>query len=61
MATRHWLLITADSAIGVDVLESIDLPAHWACLDTFEGPSYERAVPTGDVDAYIYVLLQVQD
>jgi gamma-glutamylcyclotransferase (GGCT)/AIG2-like uncharacterized protein YtfP len=56
----------AGSAIGVDVLESIDLPAHWARLDTFEGPGYERVVttvhmPTGDVDAYIYVLLQVQD
>ena len=56
----------AGSAIGVDVFESIDLPTHWARLDAFEGPGYERVVitvhmPTGDVDAYIYVLLQVQD
>ena len=25
------------SAIGVDVFESVDLPAHWARLDSFEG------------------------
>jgi gamma-glutamylcyclotransferase (GGCT)/AIG2-like uncharacterized protein YtfP len=56
----------AGVAIGVNVFESIDLPAHWARLDAFEGPGYQRVVttvhmPTGDVDAYIYVLLQVQD
>jgi gamma-glutamylcyclotransferase (GGCT)/AIG2-like uncharacterized protein YtfP len=54
------------SAIGVDVFESIDLPAHWERLDTFEGPGYERVMttvhtPTGDVDAFIYVLGRVQD
>jgi gamma-glutamylcyclotransferase (GGCT)/AIG2-like uncharacterized protein YtfP len=51
------------SEITVDVFESVDLPAHWARLDAFEGPGYERVVttvhmPTGNVDAYIYVLLQ---
>ncbi len=60
------LVLGAGSAIGVDIFESVDLPAHWARLDTFEGPGYERVVttvhmPTGDVDASIYVLLQVQD
>ena len=36
----------AGSAIGVDVFESIDLPAHWARLDAFEGPGCERFVIT---------------
>ena len=59
------VLDPAGSAIGVDVFESADLPAHWARLDTFEGPGYERVVttvhmPTGDIDASIYVLVQVQ-
>ena len=58
------VLNPAGTAIGVDVFESIDLPAHWARLDAFEGPGYERVVttvhmPTGDIDAYIYVLMQV--
>ena len=53
------------SAVSVDVFESVDLPAHWARLDAFEGPGYERVVitvhmPTGDVDAYIYVLVQAR-
>jgi hypothetical protein len=65
LATWHWFLIPPGSAIGVGVFESADLPAHWARLDTFEGPGYERVVttvhmPTGDVDASIYVLVQVQ-
>jgi gamma-glutamylcyclotransferase (GGCT)/AIG2-like uncharacterized protein YtfP len=59
------VLDPAGSAIAVDVFESIDLPAHWERLDVFEGPGYERVVttvhlPTGDVDASIYVLVQVQ-
>jgi gamma-glutamylcyclotransferase (GGCT)/AIG2-like uncharacterized protein YtfP len=46
--------------IGVDVFESIDLPAHWARLDAFEGTGYERVVttvhtPTGGIEASIYV------
>ena len=58
------VLNPAGTAIGVDIFESIDLPAHWARLDAFEGPGYERVVttvhmPTGDIDAYIYVLMQV--
>jgi gamma-glutamylcyclotransferase (GGCT)/AIG2-like uncharacterized protein YtfP len=53
------------SAIGVDVFESVDLPAHWARLDTFEGTGYERVVTTvhmraGDVEASIYVLVRDQ-
>jgi gamma-glutamylcyclotransferase (GGCT)/AIG2-like uncharacterized protein YtfP len=59
------VLDPAGSAIGGDVFESVDLPAHSARLDTFEGPGYERVattvhIPTGDVDAYIYVLVRVQ-
>jgi gamma-glutamylcyclotransferase (GGCT)/AIG2-like uncharacterized protein YtfP len=57
------VLDPAGSAISVDVFESVDLPAHWARLDAFEGAGYERVVttvhmPTGDVDASIYVLVQ---
>jgi gamma-glutamylcyclotransferase (GGCT)/AIG2-like uncharacterized protein YtfP len=49
--------------IGVDVFESVDLPAHWERLDAFEGPGYRRVVTTvrtsvGDVDASIYVLVE---
>ena len=59
------VLDLAGSAIGVDVFESVDLPAHWERLDAFEGPGYERVVTTvhtstGDVDASIYVLVEVQ-
>jgi gamma-glutamylcyclotransferase (GGCT)/AIG2-like uncharacterized protein YtfP len=59
------VLDPAGSAIGVDVFESVDLPAHWARLDTFEGPGYERVVttvhmPSGDAAAFIYVLVGVQ-
>jgi gamma-glutamylcyclotransferase (GGCT)/AIG2-like uncharacterized protein YtfP len=51
------------SEISVDVFESVDLPAHWARLDAFEGPGYERVVTTvrtstGDIDASIYVLVE---
>lgn len=50
------------SEISVDVFESVDLPAHWARLDAFEGPGYRRVVTTvrtstGDVEASIYVLM----
>jgi gamma-glutamylcyclotransferase (GGCT)/AIG2-like uncharacterized protein YtfP len=53
------------SAIDVDVFESIDLPAHWARLDAFEGPGYQRVVTvvrtsTGDLEASIYVLVQAR-
>jgi gamma-glutamylcyclotransferase (GGCT)/AIG2-like uncharacterized protein YtfP len=55
------VLDPAGSAVPVQLFESDDLPAHWARLDAFEGPGYQRAVttvrtPDGDVDAYIYVL-----
>ena len=48
-------------AVGVHVFESDDLPAHWARLDAFEGPGYERvttAVHTaeGQLPAQIYAL-----
>ena len=33
-------------AVGVQVLESADLPAHWSRLDEFEGPGYERVLTT---------------
>lgn len=50
----------AGPAVEVWVFESPDLPAHWARLDTFEGPGYRRAVataatPDGDIDVSIYV------
>jgi len=53
------------SPIDVHVLESVDLPAHWARLDAFEGPGYQRVVTTvrtstGDVDASIYVVVQAR-
>jgi len=53
------------SAVSVDVFESVDLLAHWARLDAFEGPGYQRVVTTvrtsaGDVDASIYVLVQAR-
>ena len=53
------------SAIGVDVFESVDLPAHWTRLDAFEGPGYQRVTTTvrtstGKVDASIYVLVHTR-
>ena len=53
------------SPIDVHVLESVDLPTHWARLDAFEGPGYQRVVTTvrtstGDVDASIYVVVQAR-
>ena len=49
------------SAIEVDVFESVDLPAHWSRLDTFEGPGYQRLLTTvhtatGQIQAFIYAL-----
>lgn len=48
-------------AVGVQVLESPDLPKHWTRLDEFEGSGYRRrttvvSTGVGDVSAYIYVL-----
>jgi gamma-glutamylcyclotransferase (GGCT)/AIG2-like uncharacterized protein YtfP len=54
-------LSPAGSAVSVHVFESTDLPAHWARLDEFEGPGYERVVTTvhtdaGHLAASVYVL-----
>jgi gamma-glutamylcyclotransferase (GGCT)/AIG2-like uncharacterized protein YtfP len=56
------LTLHADgSPVGVQVLESADLAAHWSRLDDFEGSGYARVLTTvhtdnGDVEAFIYVL-----
>ena len=47
--------------VGVAVLESADLPAHWERLDAFEGPGYRRVVVTvhtdgGDLEGQLYAL-----
>lgn len=54
-------LDASGTPVDVSVFESADLPAHWARLDTFEGPGYQRVTtavrtPAGDVEASIYVL-----
>lgn len=48
------------AAVAVEVLESAELPSHWARLDEFEGEAYHRAPITvhtddGDVVAKIYL------
>ena len=55
------VLDPAGPGVPVQVLESRDLPAHWARLDAFEGPGYRRAVApvhTGDgvLEVSLYVL-----
>jgi gamma-glutamylcyclotransferase (GGCT)/AIG2-like uncharacterized protein YtfP len=47
--------------IDVQVLESADLPQHWARLDAFEGSGYRRetarvSTARGELDAFLYVL-----
>ena len=47
------------AAVDVHIFHSEDLPAHWARLDDFEGPGYERILttvqtPDGPVEGYIY-------
>ena len=59
-------LSPAAPAVDVHVSESTDLPAHWARLDEFEGPGYERVLTTvhtgaGHVAAFIYVLRALRD
>ena len=49
------------AVVEVDLLESADLPSHWARLDAFEGEGYRRvatrvSTPEGEVSAWIYVL-----
>ena len=56
------LLDPSGPVVAVDVLESAQLPAHWARLDEFEGPGYRRSVTSvstaeGDVHASIYELV----
>jgi gamma-glutamylcyclotransferase (GGCT)/AIG2-like uncharacterized protein YtfP len=50
------VLDPGESAVEVQVFESVDLPAHWPRLDEFEGPGYQRVTTTvhtadGDVAA----------
>jgi gamma-glutamylcyclotransferase (GGCT)/AIG2-like uncharacterized protein YtfP len=52
----------ADEVVAGFLFSSQKLSAHWAALDEFEGPSYERVLTTvrlkdnTTVDAYIYAL-----
>jgi len=63
-ATLGYPAIVLDSAgpvVPVHIFESDDLPDHWARLDDFEGPGYDRVVtwvstPTGELHACLYVL-----
>jgi gamma-glutamylcyclotransferase (GGCT)/AIG2-like uncharacterized protein YtfP len=55
------VLDESGESVVVDVLESADLPAHWARLDEFEGPGYQRVITIvsashGPIEACIYVL-----
>jgi gamma-glutamylcyclotransferase (GGCT)/AIG2-like uncharacterized protein YtfP len=48
-------------AVEVHVFESDDLPVHWARLDVFEGPGYQRVVTEvesseGPLEAQLYAL-----
>jgi gamma-glutamylcyclotransferase (GGCT)/AIG2-like uncharacterized protein YtfP len=62
-ATLGYPALTLDpdgAEIPVRVFESADLPGHWARLDEFEGPGYQRVpatvhTPAGNVAASIYV------
>ena len=49
--------------VDVDLLESTELPEHWARLDEFEGSGYQRVVTPvntieGERSAWIYVLAE---
>ena len=65
-ATMGYPAIVLDAGgpkVEVQVFESDDLPAHWARLDAFEGPGYQRVLTTvhtsnGDLTAYIYALVR---
>ena len=55
------ILDAGGQSVAVQLLESPDLPSHWAQLDAFEGAGYRRVAITVDVagervPAYIYVL-----
>ncbi len=54
------VLDPAGEAVSVHLLQSANLPDHWARLDEFEGSSYARFVVQvettgGEVPVYIYV------
>lgn len=54
------VLGVGEGRVDVHVFESVDLPDHWARLDTFEGSGYRRVrceVETSEqtIDAWIYV------
>lgn len=56
------LLDPAGPVVEVQLFESSDLLRHWARLDAFEGPDYQRVLTSvrttdgDDLDAWIYVL-----
>jgi len=55
------ILDPSGSPVEVYLLESLELPDHWARLDEFEGTGYRRVVTKvrladGDVNAQIYVV-----
>lgn len=65
---RGYPALTPDpdgGRVPVHVLESAELPVHWARLDEFEGEGYARAAttvrtPDGEVEAYLYTHRSVQ-
>jgi len=63
-ATDGYPVIALDDdapPVEVDILESPDLPGHWARIDAFEGEGYRRVIADvqtedGPLPASIYVL-----
>lgn len=52
--------------VTVKVLESPDLPSHWARLDAFEGDAYQRTATLvttseGEIEAWIYELEELHE
>ena len=55
------ILDPEEAEVEVQILQSLELPSHWARLDAFEGPGYRRATTqarteTGVVAVSIYEL-----
>ncbi|MEO0550042.1 MAG: gamma-glutamylcyclotransferase [Pseudomonadota bacterium] len=55
------VLQTGGVPVPVDILESPDLPLHWATLDAFEGADYARvttiaSTEAGPVEVSLYVI-----
>ena len=55
------VLDPAGPAVEVHILQSVDLPDHWARLDLFEGNGYRRVIARaltefGELDVSIYEL-----